>query len=379
MGAGTVGNSNQAYAIDVAETLAGRIGPRRPCSQEERAAAEFIANELTEAGLMARLESFRGPTSFAWALAVVPALSLFGRPKLALVLGVLESDLRLEPFSRLFSRRPSQNVVAKVEATGELVRTLVLVTHLDSSRSGLLFDPKVASRLREVLSLVSAAMVGQVLAPALPKPLGRWTARTSKAVLAVGLAFLAERELRGSDVSGANDNASGVAVATVLTRAFAVDPLEHTRVVFLATGCEESGLVGMRAFLEAHKGEWEDWIFLNLDGVGAPATLRYLPREGINRVYKSDPALVRICETIAAERPELGLRAAEKLVGLTYDATAAMARGGRAITLSAQGDTIPNYHTAQDIPENLDPRVLASALEVGRMFAEAVDRGEADA
>jgi len=202
--------------------------------------------------------------------------------------------------------------------------------------------------------------------------------RASRAILAIGLALLAEREVRGRDVPGANDNASGVAAATALARAFAADPLEHTRVVFLATGCEESGLAGMRAFLEAHKGEWKDPIFLNFDGVAAPATLRYLPREGVSRTYLADPALVRVCQTISAEHPELGLRAAEKLVGLTYDATAAMARGGRAITLSAQDDTIPNYHTARDVAENLDPQVLFSALEVGRLIAEAVERGEAD-
>lgn len=379
MGVGTVGNSDQAYAVDVAETLADRVGPRRPCSESERDAAEFIAGELTEAGLRARLESFRGPTSFAWALAVPPALSLLGKPRLALVLGLAESDLRLEPFSRLFSRRPSQNVVAEVEPAAAPVRTLVLVSHLDSSRSGLLFHPKVAPHLRKLLPLVSIGMLGQAFGPALPKSVAGWIGRVSRAILALALALLAEREVRGRDVPGANDNASGVGAATALARAFAADPLEHTRVVFLATGCEESGLAGMRAFLEAHKGEWKDPIFLNFDGVGAPATLRYLPREGVSRTYLADPALVRVCQTIAAEHPALGLRAAEKLVGLTYDATAAMARGGRAITLSAQDDTIPNYHTARDVAENLDPQVLVSALEVGRLFAEAVERGDADA
>ncbi len=55
-----------------------------------------------------------------------------------------------------------------------------------------------------------------------------------------------------------------------------------------------------------------------------------------------------------------------------------MARKGRAITLSAQDETIPNYHTPDDVPEALDPGVLARAIEVARLVAAAVDRGEAD-
>ena len=69
---------------------------------------------------------------------------------------------------------------------------------------------------------------------------------------------------------------------------------------------------------------------------------------------------------------------AEVLAGLTYDATQVLARGGRAITLSAQDRTIPNYHSAQDVPENLDGEVLARALETTRLVAAAIDGGEAD-
>ena len=135
----------------------------------------------------------------------------------------------------------------------------------------------------------------------------------------------------------------------------------------------------MRSFLESHRGEWEDWLFLNLDGVAAPATLRYLPREGVGRIYGADPALIRICEAVARDRPDLGLEPATRLVGLTYDATPVMARKGRAITLSAQDETIPNYHTPDDVPEALDRGVLARAIEIVRLVAAAIDRGEADA
>lgn len=333
-------------------------------------AAELVAGELAEVGLRPRLETFRGPSSFAWAQGLAPLLSLLGARKLAVLFGFVEGDLRLEPASRAFSLHRSHNVVAEIPASGVEKRTLALVSHLDSSRSGILFHPQVAPRLRALNLVLSAAAALRAL---------RLGDRITAPALLLGLGLLAEREFRGSDVPGANDNASGVGVATALARELAQAPLSSTRVVFLATGCEESGTVGMRAFLEAHPGIARSWIFLNLDGVGAPATLRYLPREGINRLYAADPALVRVCEATAADQPELGLQAATELAGLTYDATPVLARGGRAITLSAQDRTIPNYHSAKDVPENLDVDVLGRALDVARLVVAAIDGGEADA
>ena len=359
----------ESYALGLIEHLARHVGARRPGSAAERAGAEFISTELLEVGVKARLESFRGPSSFAWAQGAPAAMSLLGLRKLGLALGMMESDLRLEPLSRLASRRPSQNVVAEMLPAGEERRTLVLVSHLDSSRSGIMFHPALAPRLRALNTLISAAVVVRAFGRA---------RRLTAAALAGGLGLLAEREILGTDVPGANDNASGVAVATAFARELADSPLENTRLVFLATGCEESGTVGMRSFLEARRGQWEDWLFLNLDGVGAPATLRFLPREGIGRIFDADPGLVRVCEETARDHPELGLEPATELAGLTYDATPVMARGGRAISISAQDRTIPNYHSAQDVPENLDGDVLARALEATRRIVAAIDGGGAD-
>jgi Peptidase family M28 len=297
---------------------------------------------------------------------------------LALALGAAEANPRLQPLTRLLGRRRSANVIGAVEPREPARRTVCVVSHLDSSRSGLLFHPRLAPRLRTVIGALTAALTIRGIAliargrPAFLRLLGRAAA----APVAAGLALLAEREIRGEDVPGANDNASGVAVAATLCDELARRPLAGTRVVFLATGCEESGTVGMRAFLEAH--DTRDWLFLNLDGVGAPATLRYLPREGVGRTWAADSGLLAVAEGLARRRPELGLARAERLVGLTYDATQVLSQGGRAMTLSAQDDTIPNYHTPSDVAENLDPGVLARAQEVVRELLLALDRGEAD-
>lgn len=95
--------------------------------------------------------------------------------------------------------------------------------------------------------------------------------------------------------------------------------------------------------------------------------------------WDADPALTAIAAQFSAQRPELGLAPAEAQIGLTYDATAVMARGGRALTLVAERDgVIPNYHWPTDTAENLDPALVGRALDVTRELAAAIDRGEAD-
>ena len=87
------------------------------------------------------------------------------------------------------------------------------MSHLDSSRSGILFHPEVAPQLRKLTALISAAVAVRAFGASRDKRPERFSQPASRS--------LAEREIRGSDVPGANDNASGVAVATALARELA--------------------------------------------------------------------------------------------------------------------------------------------------------------
>ena len=150
-----------------------------------------------------------------------------------------------------------------------------------------------------------------------------------------------------------------------------------TRLVLLVTGAEEAGTLGADAFLRAH--DTSEWLFLNFDGVSAPATLRYLSHEGILRKWPADERLIGVAEALRERRPELGLEPMDVPAGLTYDATPVLARGGRALTISAQdAGRIPNYHRPSDDVSNVDAETFSRALEIGRELIAAVDRGEAD-
>ena len=370
--------------------LAEQVGPRRPTSHAEREAAERVRDELARRGLESELESFQGYSTFAAPLVVILALAIapalisrrrwLARSALALASAaglVTEGGLIKMPLSDLLSRRPSQNLVAPIEPRGEPRRTVCLMCHLDTSRSGLMFDPRFVRHLNATLLALSAACLVQATEPLLGRfAPGRRLIGAARGMLTIGLGALIERELRGQDVPGASDNASGVAVVSELALELAASPPEHTRVIVLMTGCEEAGLLGAHAFLRSR--DTSGWLFMNVDNVGGPATLRYTLREGLATKWDCDPALVGIARAIETEG-ELGLAAGEGPIGLTYDVTPVLARGGRGITLVAADDgVIPNYHWPTDTPENLDPDSLVRTLEVTRRLVAAIDAGEAD-
>ncbi|MGZ5359431.1 MAG: M28 family peptidase [Solirubrobacterales bacterium] len=388
--AGSAAETTTATPLEWVRLLADEVGPRRPTGPAERLASELVRARLASGGLDAELEEFDGYSTFAGPYGIVTGLGLAAgvaprsRPALRSALALaaaaaLASEGRLTrtPVSDLLSRRRSQNVVATIEPRGEAKRTLCLVCHLDTSRSGLMFDPRFVRHLNTWLYAQSVACMVQAGEPLLGRfRAGRALTGAARAVLAAGVAVLAERELRGEDVPGGNDNASGVAVVASLALDLAAEPLDSTRVVVLMTGCEEAGMLGARAFLRSR--DTSGWLFVNFDNVGS-GTLRYLEREGLVQKWDADPALLALAAGVARDHPHTGLQPAGGPIGLTYDVTPVMARGGRALTFVAgDGGIIPNYHWPTDTADNVEPAALERALAAGRAMAAAIDAGEAD-
>ncbi len=398
------GTTGESTALEWVRLLAEEIGPRRPAGGSERRAAELVADRLLRRGLEVEQRAFAAYPTFALPYGAALGVALAGlpfarrRPLISAALAAggaaltsAEDGLVQRPLSRALARRSSRNLVTTIEPRGVPRRTVCLVCHLDSSRSGLMFHRRFLSFLHGWIAAQAAAF-GVLLAGPLLRRVrwGRRALAAAYAVLLAGLGILVERELHGEDVPGANDNASGVAAVATLAEELQADPLEETRVVCLFTGCEEAGVLGADAFVREldQDGDpledstpphgWRSWSFLNFDGVGAPATLRFLRHEGVLRNWPSDAVLTRVAEGIAARRPELGLQSTDHNAGLTYDTSPVLARGGRAITFSTQDATIPNYHSPSDTVENLDPDALDRAIAVGREMLTAIDRGEAD-
>jgi hypothetical protein len=379
-------------ALDLIHLLASEIGPRRPCSQAEKDAAYRLTGWLREHDIDARIEEFRGYSTFSLPYTVLFGGCLAGgllqrsrRPGVrragdglaiaSALTAALEGDLRWTPLSDKLARRPSANVVAHIPSAGPTRRRVCLCGHLDTSRSGLIFHPRLVRHLSQLLQIPAASSMALAAGPALRRlPGGRGLNAVALAGTVFSLAMLLERELLGEDVRGASDNASGTAVALQLAAECAAAPLAHTEVDLLITSCEESGLLGAQAYARRHRMRAADTTFLNFDTVGGDVPLTYILREVSGAVTHAAPdRLVDLVEEIAARRPELDLRPAHSTPGLPTDATPMLARGWDAITLLAQGDTIPNYHWPTDTYENVAPHTVERTLETGRELLRALD------
>lgn len=140
---------------------------------------------------------------------------------------------------------------------------------------------------------------------------------------------------------------------------------------FVATGAEEVGTVGMQAFLEAYGEDIRDAMIINLDNVGA-GQLSWVTSEGMARRYRADRRMISLAKRVSREQEILVKPRVYK--GLSTDATAALARGYKALTLMAFESTgVPvNWHWKTDTTENIEPEVVERVTSlVTHMIREA--------
>lgn len=366
-------------------TLAGEIGPRGPASEGERKAAAYIENFFRSLGLEVTVESFRSLKTFSWVHAGAYLCSsaavvwlLRWQPYLASVLAVASwlgfflETLSIPALGWMATKGRSQNVVAKLDYQDprEAPVKLCVVAHYDTSRAGPPFHPRMVRNFRATSLLVLAAMFASALLCTAAALVPRFKDTAVVLGLAPGAytAFAASllilRELIYPQVPGANDNASGVAVLLESARILAAERTPGLEVTFLATGCEEAGVVGMLNFLKRHGREYRDAYFVNLDNLGA-GFLKYTAAEGMYTLWQSDPLLVELAAEVVRSDPSLKASPCEYRTLLT-DGQAAMMRGYRAMGIMAfdEHGVLPNWHWITDVPENVNPENLVGATKL---------------
>lgn len=376
--------------------LSEEIGPRGSTGPGEAAAAAYIAGAMRSFTHQVWTEPFRSFSSFSWPWGLIMggcttgALLLWWSPSFGLVLTALFAVLfLLQTLGRielglLFSLRPSQNVIGIVPPAGVVRGRLVLVAHYDSAKTAFNFSPGQVPYFRVSFLVITASIL---ILPALglltlafpAVEWARWVAVLPTLYLFGSLLTIVDREWRGRYTRGANDNASGVAAMLGLGEEFSERPLDHTEVWCVATGCEEVGMMGARAFLDKHGHMLKDAHFIILDNHGA-GRVKYTVGEGMLRVLPSDPLLVQIARDVAQRHPEWGVTATCHLM-MPTDATPVLGRGFKAIALLAfdENGLLPNWHWHTDVVENIDPRCLDVAAGFVREMARAIDVHVVDA
>ena len=303
----------------------------------------------------------------------------------------LDLNARFYLLRTLFFRRASQNVVSPGPNADAPAR-LLLVAHYDAARTGALYDPKQMERIKPLanrLGLPHSRLLFWSVAVLLPMIGARMAGVDSDAIsllqlpptliLLVAIFLLVDWQL--SDVvPGANDNASGVAVAVSLAERLAQEPTENLDVWIVFTGAEECGTEGMRSLVRSRRKELDpaSTFVIAIDTVGA-GDVRWSAEEGLTVSFPMDRRLLELCSAIAAadEAGAERFRGAPLRRGFATDALAAAVHGLRATAVLClePGAILPrNYHLPSDQPDGVDPEALERAEDFTLELIRALDR-----
>ncbi len=370
----------------------------------ERRAANAMATRLRDAGRRAEIEPIyvHPQAPLVWALhaflafaaSVVSieapivgfAILLFATTSFYFDLNTGRHFLRL-----IFFRRASQNVVSRGE-NPDASHKLIIAAHLDAARSGLIFGKGatgLARRASGFLPFPHTRLLFWSAAIMLPMLGARMAGVDSDGlailqivptiILLVSSFLLVDWRL-SEVVPGANDNASGVAVALSVAKRLEEDPTRNLDVWVVLTGGEECGMEGMRSFTRSHKDELDPFktIVLAIDSVGK-GDVRWVVSEGLTISFDMDARTSQLCDAIAeADREGTNrYRAAPLRHGFATDALAARVAGLRAsaITCREPGAITPaNHHTPQDLPGAIDPKALDRAEGFTLDLIRALDK-----
>jgi aminopeptidase YwaD len=156
---------------------------------------------------------------------------------------------------------------------------------------------------------------------------------------------------------GANDNASGTATVVEMARVLAADG-EFDDVCFLLFGAEELGLIGSARFVESLTPAQEQTLeaMLNFDMVGV----------GTQWLLSGSPSMTDLA---AAEADERGLDyVVESSLPIGSDHASFSNAGIPAVFFHSLFVVVaddPNYHTAEDRAEHVQPTRMAEIADLG--------------
>jgi peptidase M28-like protein len=318
---------------------------RWPGTDAERRAAQHLEQRLEALGRDAEVEPASVYPNYAVTHAIHALLGIVGSvlsvytpvAGAALLLfatisafGDLTGSLYL--VRRLTGRRASQNVTSK-ESSGEKTGTVILTAHYDAARTGAVFGRKAVERRATFGKLIRRGLgpfepffwsLAVILVCTLVRLIGfEGTPLTivqfiPTVVLIASIPLLVDIAI--SDVvPGANDNASGVATVLRLAERYS-GRLENFNMWVVFPGAEEGLLLGMREWLEKHKGELdrERTVFLNVDMAGT-GTVRWIEKEGLVMAMRYHPTLIDLCKEIGDGRGITSREGSDALIARTVN------------------------------------------------------------
>jgi hypothetical protein len=377
------------------KALCKEIGPRPPTSPQERRAADYVKQTLSTIGLKDIQEQcFMSQNSYGWTMLPAVILASMGIPlgwlggRAGMGVGaallfiatftVTQIMLNNPPlFQPLVARWKSQNVIATVPASGQARRRIYLIGHLDSNKQRFQMPPAAPGLMKAYTTLtIGAGVVGGlslITNLVLQMPAIAWWQWLLEAVILLGLAGLVFDEFQPT-IEGANDNATAVSVLLGIAEALQAAPLQNTTTTLLFTGCEESGCVGMEAYLTEFEPSKENTYWIDLEMVGT-GNLCYITRHSISYLmgYTPDAEMVGLAELTAQSHADLRVTAKGMLI--LEECADLRRRGYKAICIAGYDASgfLPNWHRLSDTLENIEADTLERAATYTWELIQTID------
>ena len=385
------------------ETVSGLVGFKRrgPGTDAERRASIWLGDELARTGRDVRIEPFwcRPNTALAhtWHVALAIAGSLIAIPShtvgavlvaIALVSIVADATVGISLGRRLTLEHASQNVIATSPDKPAHPARLVITANYDAGRAALAYRNvfrATSARLRTLLGGRAPGWIAWItvatawlLGTAILRMAGvsKSTAGAVQVIPTIGLVIAVPLllDLAGADWSpGANDNASGVAVAMSLASALDAAPPAGVAVDLVLTGAGEGGGIGLRKYLRANRRTLQPSnavvVGIAPTGGGGP---RWWVGDGQFVPLRTSGTLRRLAAQTAAGEPHL--KAAPHRGRGATPALSALKRRLPAIAIGCLDDRglAPRSHRPDDIPEHIDPKAMDDALQFALMLVDAI-------
>ncbi len=379
------------------------IGPRGSATEGEKKAHEYCKETYEGLGYEPHWEEFYSALSgwhpFALALGLMMVASLLffvmGRglnaaagALAAAVLGAfavvsffLQISHRDNPLRWFLPVAKSQNVWVVAKPKGEVKRRIVVSGHVDTHRTALAMQSPALWQFFQVLTNLSGVINIALVALFVygifnTDPIFRTVALYLNIIPLLGLVFTLQPDTTPF-VKGGNDNATGAAAVLTLAGRLKREPLAHTEVFLVNTGCEEVACYGMVDWITRHAGaDVPSADYLILDNIGGKnSEVNYVLDETVLLPFKSDSKLVSLAEAVAKEQPDLAAKPFHYR-GLFSELSLSARHGQRALGLlnfDPKTKMPPNFHTARDDFNNVDPEVLDRSERFAWAIMQKID------
>jgi hypothetical protein len=290
---------------------------------------------------------------------------------------LMELSLVNNPFRMIMPKGESQNVYAVIPPASEHTGDLLLVGHLDSQRTPIIFSTQHWVKVYDRFTmLVFVSFVWQIILYSLAVFLNipwAWYASIPTAVCAALLAMMCLQAEATPFTAGANDNASAAGMVLTLAEEFNRKPLQHRRVYAVCTGCEEVQHYGMIDFYKRHRPELKNPTSLVFEMLGC-ASPGWLTKEGIVVPFKADSGLVRMAEQLAAANPEWDGHPTAISGGNTEMADALRVKiPAITITGTTRDGVSPYWHQVVDTFDKMDPALMEKTWMLTRAMIDRLD------